>query len=56
MTPAQRQVLFENTARSVGGAPKSIQIRHIRNCLKADPAYGKGIADALGIALSDISA
>lgn len=49
MTPAQQQVLFENTARSVGGAPKEIQLRHIRNCLKADPAYGKGVAQALGI-------
>jgi catalase len=50
MSPAQRQVLFENTARSVGGAPKEIQLRHIGNCLKADPAYGKGVAKALGIA------
>ena len=49
MTPVQRQALFENTARSVGGAPKEIQLRHIANCLKADPAYGKGVADALGI-------
>ena len=24
-----------------------------RNCLKADPAYGKGVADALGIRLGD---
>jgi catalase len=50
MTPAQQQVLFENTACSVGGAPREIQLRHIGNCLKADPAYGKGIARALGIA------
>ena len=49
MSPAQQQVLFENTARSVGGAPKEIQLRHIGNCLKADPAYGKGVAKALGI-------
>lgn len=48
-TPAQQQVLFENTARSIGGAPQSIQLRHIGNCMKADPAYGKGVADALGI-------
>jgi catalase len=54
MTPAQQKVLFENTARSIGPAPKEIQIRHIANCLKADPAYGKGIADALGIALSEV--
>lgn len=49
MTPAQQQVLFENTARSVGGAPREIQLRHIANCTKADPAYGAGVASALGI-------
>ena len=27
---------------------------HIGNCLKADPAYGKGVADALGIPLSEV--
>ena len=47
MTPAQHQVLFENTARSVGGAFKAIQERHIANCAKADPAYGAGVAAAL---------
>ena len=55
MSPAQQQVLFDNTARSVGGAPKEIQIRHIRNCLKADPAYGEGVAKALNIALSEVA-
>lgn len=49
MTPAQQQVLFDNTARAVGGAPREIQLRHIKNCLKADPAYGMGVAKALGI-------
>ncbi|MEH6467429.1 MAG: catalase, partial [Porticoccus sp.] len=47
MTPEQQQVLFENTARSVGGASRDIQQRHIDHCTKADPAYGKGVADAL---------
>ncbi len=56
MTPALQKILFENTARSIGGAPRAIQLRHIGNCMKADPAYGKGIADALGIALSEVSA
>lgn len=55
MTPAQQQTLFENTARSIGGISREIQIRHIANCLKADPAYGKGIADVLGIALDDMT-
>jgi catalase len=54
MSPAQQKILFENTARSIGPAPKEIQVRHIRNCLKADPAYGEGIAKALGIALGEV--
>ena len=40
-------------AKSVGllkGVPDFIKVRHIENCLRADPAYGKGVADALGIA------
>jgi catalase len=55
MSAAQQKVLFENTARAIGGAPRDIQIRHIGNCLKADPAYGKGVAKALGIPQSEIS-
>ncbi len=47
MTPAQQQVLFENTARSVGDASRAIQERHIAHCTKADPAYGAGVAKAL---------
>ncbi len=54
MKPEQQQVLFENTARNMGDAPREIKIRHIGNCLKADPAYGKGVADALGIPLSEV--
>jgi catalase len=56
MSPAQQKVLFENTARSLGAAPKEIQIRHVRNCMKADPAYGSGVAAALGIASRDLPA
>ncbi len=54
MTPEQQQVLFENTARSMGDIPKEIKIRHIGNCLKADPAYGQGVAKALGISLDEV--
>jgi catalase len=54
MSKAQQQVLFENTARAMGDAPEFIKIRHISNCLKADPAYGKGVADALGLSLDKI--
>jgi catalase len=34
--------------------PKEIQVRHITHCYKADPEYGKGVAAALGIAMSDV--
>ena len=51
MNSAQQQALFDNTARSVGGASVEIQRRHIANCLQADPAYGAGVAKALGISL-----
>jgi catalase len=53
MDPKQQKALFENTARAMGDAPKQIKIRHIKNCLKADPAYGKGVAKALGISLDE---
>ncbi len=54
MSPEQQQVLFENTARAMGDAPKQIKLRHIANCMKADPAYGKGVAGALGISFDDV--
>ena len=47
MNTAQRQALFDNTARQIRGAAKHIQERHIANCAKADPAYGAGVAKAL---------
>jgi len=54
MTTEQKQVLFENTARAMGDAPKEVKVRHIGNCLKADPAYGEGVAKALGISLNEV--
>lgn len=53
MKPEQQQLLFENTARSLGGASKDVQERHIANCTKADPAYGAGVAAALQRGVSE---
>jgi catalase len=50
----KQQMLFDNTARAMGDAPREVKIRHIGNCLKADPDYGAGVAKALGIPLSEI--
>lgn len=54
MTPEQQKILFKNTAADIRPAERQIQERHITNCYKADPAYGKGVADALGINIKDI--
>lgn len=55
MTPEKQELLFKNTACEVGGAERFIQERHISNCYKADPAYGKGVAMALGINIDDLN-
>ncbi|MBO3706506.1 MAG: catalase [Candidatus Accumulibacter sp.] len=55
MSNEQRHVLFDNTARAMGDAPEAIKLRHIHNCLQADPAYGEGVARALGIALGKLA-
>jgi catalase len=49
MTPAQQKVLFENTARAMGDARPHIKRLHVENCMRADPAYGTGVARALGM-------
>lgn len=49
MTLEQQQVLFDNTARNMNGVEEHIKVRHIGNCYKADPDYGRGVANALGI-------
>ncbi|MFP3978738.1 catalase [Marinobacter sp. KMM 10035] len=51
MTPAQQQVLFENTGRNMGDAPDFIKQRHIDNCTRCDRAYGEGVAKALGMSV-----
>lgn len=53
MTAAQQQVLFENTARAMGDSEKFIKQRHIRNCYKAVPAYGAGVAKAMKLSLEE---
>ena len=49
MTKEQQEALFGNTARAMGDAPEEIKRRHVGNCAKADPAYGEGVAAALGL-------
>ncbi len=54
MTEEQQLVLCENTARAMGDSTLQIKHRHIRNCYAADPAYGEGVAKALGIDIKSV--
>ncbi|AVH50224.1 MULTISPECIES: catalase [Acinetobacter] len=56
MNPEQKQALFDNTARAMGDALDFIKYRHIRNCYACDPAYGEGVAAALGMTVADAQA
>jgi catalase len=47
MSPEQKRLLFENTARAINGASPEVLERHVANCRRADPAYGDGVAQAL---------
>ncbi|WP_325133408.1 catalase [Actinomyces weissii] len=49
----EKERLFANTARAMGDAPQFVKFRHIRNCNAADPAYGAGVAKALGLDLEE---
>jgi catalase len=49
LTVAEQARLFGNTARAIGGANLNVKMRHIANCTRADPAYGAGVAEALGL-------
>lgn len=54
LTPEKQQILFDNTARDIQDAERFIKERHITNCYKADPDYGKGVAKAMGIDINDL--
>ena len=44
----QRQRLFGNIAAAMQGVPTAIVIRQIEHFRRCDPAYGAGVAEALG--------
>lgn len=56
MNDEQKEALFLNTAANMGASDQHIKIRHIVHCYKADPAYGKGVAEALHIPWGEVEA
>lgn len=49
----ERERLFANIARSMAGIPQEIIDRQLVHFTKADPAYGAGVAKALGVKLPE---
>jgi catalase len=47
MAPTRQQTLFDNTARAMVGVSPPVRKLHIEHCMKADPAYGAGVAAAI---------
>lgn len=54
LSAEEKQRLCENTARDMNGVTELVKKRHIRHCYLADPAYGEGVATALGIDIKDV--
>jgi catalase len=55
MTPDQRQRLIGNIAAGLSQTPRNIQERQLCHFFRADPAYGEGVANALGIPVQELA-
>jgi catalase len=53
MTPPEKKALIGNLAGHMKGIPERIAKLQIEHFTKADPAYGRGVAEALGIAVGE---
>ena len=49
MSPGQQAALMDNIAAAMGGVPQYILQRQIAHFTKADPAYGAGVAERVGM-------
>jgi catalase len=54
MDKDQRTRLCANIGRHMAAVPKEIQLRQICHFFRADPAYGTGVAAALGIEMPEL--
>lgn len=56
MTAEQKGRLIHNLVNAMASVPKRIQVKQIGHFLKADRAYGEGVAKGLGVDLSEVEA
>jgi len=54
MTPAEKKRLIGNIVATMASIPQRIQELQIKHFFKADPAYGTGVAEGLGLKIEDI--
>jgi len=54
MDDEAKKRLINNIVAAMQGVPRDIQIRQIRHFMKANPAYGEGVARGLGIDPADV--
>ena len=54
MSADQQRQLIDNLVGAMQGVPEFIQVRQLKHFYQADPAYGQGVAEGLGIALNEV--
>ena len=55
MDEAAKKRLIANLVGAMNGVPRDILVRQLGHFMKADPAYGEGVAKGLGIDTADIA-
>ncbi|MES2896404.1 MAG: catalase [Pseudomonadota bacterium] len=56
MSPEQQALLMDNIAGAMAPVPEAIQRRQVEHFRRADPAYGAGVAQRLGLSEGAIAA
>ena len=56
MSPAQKKLLIGALVGAMRSVPVEIQKRQIAHFAKADPAYGAGVAEGLGLKIAEVAA
>ncbi len=55
MSDDQRRQLMDNMADAMSPVPQHIQLRQVGHLLEADPAYGQGVAERLGLNIASLT-
>ncbi len=56
MSADQKAQLFSNIADAMAGVPEPIMARQLVHFYRADPAYGRGVAEKIGLDMNKFAA